>query len=457
MNRQYIRQNTLPTATDIDNLMDLFREVMFPIVYSPQPLSSPTPQEGNETGLQTAIAEINAKLRQLAQQVLLVATQADEQDAAAHADVIVQGLLEQLADIRLLLLSDVEAVALNDPAAGSSVEVICCYPAITAMLHHRIAHALHKLGLLGAMGSEAVCFGSESGKLEGLEQLAELLLDPAFNESVRARLAREPNLSYAAARQSEAEAVIGDAAKLLERPNDILAVEYLKAVRTLGLSMRPLPVLRKGSGHDQNAMEGETRSASEIRRRMAAGVSVENDIPAAAYAVYARELEKGRAVLKTAALETAMLSRLLLLSAEDFAALPDAADGLENRLYRAVRENGGLDAILTAAKTRRYALARIRRLCLCACLGVREGMAAGVPPYARVLAADRKGRAWLRQRSGEGEIPLVTKPAAVRALGADSAALFMLGAHAHDLYTLGFGQRDGVLPDEDWRTGPRIV
>ncbi len=313
------------------------------------------------------------------------------------------------------------------------------------------------VGLLGAMGSEAVCFGSESGKLEGLEQLAELLLDPAFNESVRARLAREPNLSYAAARQSEAEAVIGDAAKLLERPNDILAVEYLKAVRTLGLSMRPLPVLRKGSGHDQNAMEGETRSASEIRRRMAAGVSVENDIPAAAYAVYARELEKGRAVLKTAALETAMLSRLLLLSAEDFAALPDAADGLENRLYRAVRENGGLDAILTAAKTRRYALARIRRLCLCACLGVREGMAAGVPPYARVLAADRKGRAWLRQRSGEGEIPLVTKPAAVRALGADSAALFMLGAHAHDLYTLGFGQRDGVLPDEDWRTGPRIV
>jgi serine O-acetyltransferase len=98
-------------------------------------------------GLQTAIAEINAQLRQLAQQVLIVATQADEQDAAAHADVIAQGLLEQLADIRQLLLSDVEAVALNDPAAGSSVEVICCYPAITAMLHHRIAHALHKLGL----------------------------------------------------------------------------------------------------------------------------------------------------------------------------------------------------------------------------------------------------------------------------------------------------------------------
>lgn len=147
MTRQYIRQNTLPTATDIDNLMDLFREVMFPMVYSPQSLSSPTPHEGDETGLQTATVEINAQLRQLAQQVLIVATQADEQEAAAHADVIVQGLLEQLADIRQLLLSDVEAVALNDPAASSQVEVISCYPAITAMLHHRIAHALYKLGL----------------------------------------------------------------------------------------------------------------------------------------------------------------------------------------------------------------------------------------------------------------------------------------------------------------------
>ena len=313
------------------------------------------------------------------------------------------------------------------------------------------------VGLLGAMGCEALCFGSESGELEGLEQLAELLLAPAFNESVRARLAREPNLSYAAARQLEAEAAIGEAVELLERPNDILAVEYLKAVRTLGLSMRPLPVLRKGSGHDRDAAQGEMRSASEIRRRMAAGASVEDDIPAAAYAVYARELGKGRAVLKTAALETAMLSRLLLLSAEDFASLPDAADGLGNRLYRAVRENGGLDAILTAAKTRRYALARIRRLCLCACLGVREGMAVGFPPYARVLAADGKGRAYLRQRSGEGEIPLVTRLAAVRALAADSAALFELGARAHDFYTLGFENRGGISPDEDWRTGPSIV
>ena len=313
------------------------------------------------------------------------------------------------------------------------------------------------VALLGALGCDSLCFGSESGALEHLENLAELLLDPAFNGRVKARLEREPNLSYAAARQLEAEAAVGGAAKLLEGPNDILAVEYLKAVRTLGLSVRPLPILRKGSGHDRDAAEGQTRAASEIRRRMAAGLPVEGDIPAAAYDVYKREAEAGRAVLSGAALETAMLSRLLMLNGEDFMCLPDAADGLGNRFYRAVRENAGLEAILAAAKTKRYALSRIRRLCLCACLGVREGMAAGVPPYARVLAADGKGRAYLRQRSGEGEIPVLTKPAAVRALGADSVSLFTLGARAHDFYTLGYGRRDGVIPEGDWRTGTIIV
>ena len=313
------------------------------------------------------------------------------------------------------------------------------------------------VSMLGAMGCSALCFGSESGALAPLERLAELAVDPAFNGRVKARLEREPNLSYAAARQLEAEAAVGEAAKLLEKPNDILAVEYLKAIRTLGLPMRALPVLRKGSGHDRDALDGETRSASEIRRRMAAGLPVEDDIPAAAYAVYKREAERGRAVLSGAALETAMLSRLLLLEGEDFSRLPDAADGLGNRIYRAVRENAGLEAICAAAKTKRYALSRIRRLCLCACLGVKAGMSAGTPPYARVLAADGKGRAYLHERSAEGTIPVITRPAAVRMLGADSAALFALGARAHDFHCLACGRGDRVIPDEDWRRGPTLV
>lgn len=113
--------------------------------------------------------------------------------------------------------------------------------------------------------------------------------------------------------------------------------------------------------------------------------------------------------------------------------------------------------MLAAAKTRRYALSRIRRMCLCACLGVKAGMNTGTPPYARVLAANEKGRAIIRAQGGAEGLEILTKPAAVKNMSAESGRLFAMGASAHDMFVLGYrapGERRG---GEDWRTGPVIV
>lgn len=88
-------------------------------------------------------------------------------------------------------------------------------------------------------------------------------------------------------------------------------------------------------------------------------------------------------------LEPMLLSRLRMIPDEEFARLPDASEGLGNRLRAAVRDEPTLDGVLSAAKSKRYALARIRRMTMCACLGVREGMAEGPPPFARLLARYR--------------------------------------------------------------------
>ena len=313
------------------------------------------------------------------------------------------------------------------------------------------------VSLLGSMGVSDLGFGSETGELEPLEKLAALLREEDFLESVKARLAAEPNLSFASARELEAEKRLGVSAALLEQPNNILAVEYLKAIDELGLDIRPIAVKRQGSGHDREAQGSQLRSASEIRRRMALGESVDQDIPPEALAVYARETEQGRTVIQSQTLETAMLSRLLLLDEADFQALPDAADGLGNRVYRAIREESGLEAILAAARTKRYPLARIRRLCLCACLGVRAGMSEGLPPYARVLAVNDRGRALLRERAKASTLPVLTKPAAVRELPVNCCEIFTLGAKAHDFYCLGFPTGGKSNPGEDWRKSPTIV
>ena len=312
------------------------------------------------------------------------------------------------------------------------------------------------VGLLGALGVERLCFGSESGETGAIEELAALVCSETFLESVKARMRADGTLSFAAAREAAARERLGETAELLGRPNDILAVEYCKAIRMGGYAMRPFAVKRIGSGHDRSEGEGPC-SASELRHRLCAGESVEGEIPPEAERVFRRESEHGRALLRRDALELPMLARLRSLTEEDFLALPDATDGLGQRLYRAVQEEPCLDAIHAAARTKRYALARIRRLCLCACLGVKKGMAEGVPPYARVLAANERGRASLRDISRCAQIPILTKPAAVRTLPENCAALFSLGAQAHDFYVLGRPEQTERRPGEDWRTGPALL
>ena len=146
-----------------------------------------------------------------------------------------------------------------------------------------------------------------------------------------------------------------------------------------------------------------------------------------------------------------------MLPDEEFARLPDASEGLGNRLRAAVRDEPTLDGVLAAAKSKRYALSRIRRMTMCACLGVREGMADGVPPYARLLAATERGRTLLRRAQDKSRIPIITKSAAARQLPRETLSVFELGSGARDLYVLAYRAAAERRGGTDWRTGPALV
>ena len=312
------------------------------------------------------------------------------------------------------------------------------------------------VGLLTRLGVTHLSFGSESGELEPLDHIARSLLDPMLTVQIRERMAQERNLSFPAARQQVLEEELGELARQLEMPNNILAVEYLKAIYELDSTLRPITVLRFGSGHDREGSSGP-RSASELRRALLNGTDISPHIPAEAAAVYHREREQGRELNNRPAVELAMLSRLRMFDEAYYNNLPDAAEGLGSRIYRAVQEESTLDAVLAAAKTRRYPLARIRRICMCACLGIKAGMNEGMPPYARVLAANERGCELLHAFSRKSSLPILTKPAAVRQLSPESVKLFALGAQAHDFFTLAYpspGERKG---NQDWRKSPVIV
>lgn len=312
------------------------------------------------------------------------------------------------------------------------------------------------VGLLAALGVvDCLCFGSECGETEPLERAAEALLSPALAAELRREL--ESGIPFAAARQRALAAVTDEeTARLVETPNNILAVEYIRAIYELGLDLGFMTVRREGAEHDGQG-EGSIRSASELRSRIAAGKSCSGFMPDAALAVFEREAERGRGPVLMEALEPMLLARLRMLPDEEFSRLPDASEGLGNRLRAAVRDEPTLDGVLAAAKSKRYALSRIRRMTMCACLGVREGMAEGVPPYARLLAASERGRELLRRAQDKSRIPIITKAAAARQLPRETLSVFELGSGARDLYVLGYRAAAERRGGTDWRTGPALV
>ena len=343
-----------------------------------------------------------------------------------------------------------------EAAVRSGVDLVLELPPAWA-LSSAEGFARGAVGLLGSVGVVThLSFGSECGEVEPLETLAEILLDPLIGADIRRELEAQEGIPFAAARQRAVAKRAGELSGQLETPNNILAVEYIKAVYEQGLSIKPVTVQRFGSGHDKISESGH-KSAAEIRRALANGADISASVPGSAYEIYRREDKLGRGPVLMENLESAMISRLRMLPDSAFAALPDAGEGLNNRLARAAREESGLDAVIAAAKSKRYALSRIRRMVMCAVLGISADMSRETPPYARVLAANARGCALLREMDGKARIPVITKPAAVKELGAECREVFDRSSSAHDLYVLGYSAKEERRGGADWRTSPKIV
>ncbi len=343
-----------------------------------------------------------------------------------------------------------------EAAVKSGVDLVLELPVPWA-LSSAEGFARGAVGILGNLGVVThLSFGSECGDLKALERLAETLVDPLIVGEIKAELEKDDTLSFAAARQRAVFNRIGEDAKLLEMPNNILAVEYIKAIYNQSLRVKPVTVGRIGSGHDKSGESGP-RSASELRTRLSHGMDISDSVPEAAAKIYAREDSLGRGPVMMEHLEMPIISRLRMLGTSDFAALPDGAAGLSNRLAASCREETGLDAIAAAAKSKRYALSRIRRMLMCAALGITSEMADGIPPYARVLAANERGCALLKEIGINTRIPVLVKPASVKDMGREAQKLFELGAKAHDLYVLGYNAKEERKGGLDYRTSPKIV
>lgn len=277
-------------------------------------------------------------------------------------------------------------------------------------------------------------FGTEDDDLTVLQDAAALLESPTSDFEVALHVALAEGLSFAAAQGAALGNCLGNAERW-SRPNNILGLCYLRAIRRLNSPLIPLPVQREGDYRARELNANPWPSASAVRYALLAGDQN------AANAACGYELPISP-ICRPDALDQLLIYKLRTASAEQLAQLPDCTEGLENRLKARAAKAASREDLLSLLKTRRYAHARLSRLCTHALLDMTAKLLEqhAHPSYVRPLGLRREANeiTALLKQSG---LPVIAKAAD----GDQNDPLFQLDMRAYELWALGAGLPAGLM------------
>lgn len=299
---------------------------------------------------------------------------------------------------------------------------------------------LHATGVV-----DCLSFGMEHPDLRRLQGIAEILTEEPihYREALKDSLNR--GLPFPAARIEALRAAgIEDAP---ETPNDILALEYVKAMRQMEIQWPVHPVPRRHVAYHSLERSRQFASATAIRSWIAASdfLSIRLVVPPQVYELIADETD----FIFPQAAYPLLRHKIMSVTASHIASYRDVSEGLENRIVEAARQHGDWEGFLRDVKTRRYTLTRIQRIALNILLEIPDEGAWRAPALIRPLASDEKGRELLRAIKLSSRLPVIER------LGAfDPADRFQLDerdlmVRAGDLHALLAGRplrRDFRMP-----------
>lgn len=275
--------------------------------------------------------------------------------------------------------------------------------------------------LLKNCGATHISFGSEAGNLEGLKRLAHWLEQPQSQRNIRLKV--KEGISYAAAVERAAKQPFPQLAPSLRSPNNILAIEYLRALTNTSITAHTVQ------------REEEYVPASSIRFLIAQGQTEEamEHIPPNLRVLLADSLAtEGPVFIED--LSQGIFYALISRGARGIATLPACSEGLENRLIRAANRCRSLPELLKTVKTKRYPWTRIQRLLMQALLQLSAAPELpGSIPYSRVLAVSPRGKVLL-SRLGRGPLPLLYSSRAVCRLDPGARRAFEEETRSEHIY-----------------------
>lgn len=358
-------------------------------------------------------------------------------NGASHIIAVMSGNFVQRGDTAVLDKFTRAKLAVKS-GADLVIELPVQYCLSPAELFARGAvYLLHSLGV-----ADELSFGSECGDIEKLVFTADKL--ESLADSAEIRSLTENGYTYPKAVSAVLSDKYPNAAEIVSQPNNVLAVEYIKALKYFSSEIKPFTVKRTGTAHDSNETAEGFASASYIRQHITSARGLVPDI-------WADALDSDVALFKR--LERVILYRLRTASLEEIARTNDSVSGLAERIY-AARSTSSINELLEAVKTKRYTMARIRRIILSLLIGIAAEDMSSLPPYGRILALNERGREILAAAKGKSKIPFDTSLARLSRLNGTARRFAELEAQASDIYGLAKAKIDHA--QQDYRAKVKI-
>lgn len=301
-------------------------------------------------------------------------------------------------------------------AAGVDLVLELPFPFACNSAPHFAMGAVQTLNGIGVVDS--LCFGSESGELAPLQEVSRLLVQRSDDIEAGTRERLRSGVSYPVARAEVLSVLAPDLpSDLIASPNNILGVEYLRALQITASSIQAFTIQRLGADYHSTDVSNHIASATGIRNLVSEGGKVDGLLPSACFEILQEALDEGLK-LSPERLFTA-LQTLLLQEKESLRGIYHVADGLEQRLVDAAMTATSYAELADAVKSRQWTLTRIQRLLSYVLLQVSNeemrGFVQRGPMYLRLLGATDKGREVLAKARSKKSLPMISDPARAKA------------------------------------------
>lgn len=353
-------------------------------------------------------------------------------------------------------------------AVKSGVDLVIELPVVYSCRSAE-AFACGAVSILEKSGAvDCICFGSESGDLRQLELASEILFNEpeAFRKQLIYHL--DKGLSFPAARSKALENFIEgtpvDVQRLMLNPNNILAVEYLKALRKFNSSIVPYTVKRIAAHYSSTSIESTIASATAIRKELLEMGKITDRltlaVPQSTYGVLERDLSMGKGPVTEKSFSSLLIGQIRKSSVEELRKYPEISEGLEYKIWQAARKNSCISKLLSDVKSKRYTLTRLKRILVYIMLDIHNSLLSGTeveeyPGYVRVLALNKKGREILRRINSASQMPVITKTANHN-ISEGTLLYRMLEKDflATDIYVLGYSNGKFAFAGQDFVSSP---